>query len=114
MTRISWIDKATVKRQMTVKGSHFEKNGQYNVYENIPCHLSENNLTGAHENRKVKSVDYDFKLFCSPEYKIELNDVIEVTTAGGQNFKVYAGRSRVYAKTCQTKCYFTPVAIEVA
>ena len=113
MMTIAWNDKANVRRQKTVKGEHFEKNGLIPIYENIPCHLSENSLSNTYEKNKAKSVDYDFKLFCSPEYDIELNDIIEVTTASGQKFKVYAGRSRKYRLTCQTACYFSPVAVEV-
>lgn len=113
MTNISWIDTATIKRQNTVKESHFEKNRTIVIYENIPCHLSEKTLTNAYQKQKVESIDYDFKLFCSPSIEICVNDIIEVVTASGQKFKLYAGRSRRYKLTCQTSCYFSPVAVEV-
>lgn len=113
MTSISWIDKATVKRQNTVKGSHFEKNSTITVFENIPCHLSEKTLTNAYQRQQSESIDYDFKLFCAPDVEICVNDIIEVVTAAGQEFKLYAGRSRRYKLTCQTACYFNPVAVEV-
>ena len=113
MTSISWIDKATIKRQITVKGSHFEKNSTIIVCENIPCHLSEKTLTNAYQKQQVESIDYDFKLFCAPDIEICVNDIIEVVTAAGQEFKLYAGRSRRYKLTCQTACYFNPVAVEV-
>lgn len=112
--QIAWRDKANVRRQKTVKGEHFEKNGLVPIYENIPCHLSENSLTNAYERNKVKTVDYDFKLFCDPKYEIQLNDIIEVKTEKGQTFKLYAGRSRRYKMTCQTACFFNPVAVEVS
>lgn len=111
MTNISWIDKATIKRQITVNNGHFDKNSTIIVYENIPCHLSEKTLTNAYQKQQVDTVNYDFKLFCARDIDIRLNDIIEVVTASGQNYTVYAGRSRRYAKTCQTSCYFTPVAV---
>lgn len=116
MTNISWIDTATIRRQNTVKGSHFEKNSTVAVYENIPCHLSElseKRLANSYQRRQVESIDYDFKLFCAPNIEICINDIIEVITASGQKFKIYAGRSRRYKLTCQTACYFNPVAVEV-
>lgn len=65
-------------------------------YENIKCALSQKNLKTAENNQSHSKIDYDVKLFISPDIKLLAGSEIEVTNFGKtQTFK-YVGEPFVY------------------
>ena len=74
------------------------------IYDNVMCNLSKNKLTAVNQSQSTASVDYNFTLFTDCNIHIEPNDIIEVTTAQGQFFKLRAGQSKRYLLSTQTNC----------
>lgn len=74
------------------------------IYEGVMCNLSKNKLTTVNQSQSTASVDYEFTLFTDCDVHIEPNDIIEVTTAEGQQFKLRVGQSKRYLLSTQTNC----------
>ena len=65
-------------------------------YKNISCALSQVGLKAAVNNQSHTKVDYDAKLFISPDIKLLAGSEVEVTSFGKtQTFK-YVGEPFVY------------------
>lgn len=76
------------------------------IASNIPCHLSVNTISPVNQSDSTASVMYDYKLFYDTSLGIVIkpNDIINVTTAQGQQFEIVAGESHIYPLTVQTHC----------
>lgn len=74
------------------------------VYDNIMCNLSKNKLTAVNQSQSIATLDYNFVLFTDCNINIQPNDIIEVTTREGQQFKLRAGQSKRYLLSTQTLC----------
>ena len=76
------------------------------IAENIPCHLSVKTISPLNQSQSTATVLYDYVLFYDTALNLTINanDIIEVTTAQGQSYKLRAGESHKYPITTQTHC----------
>lgn len=103
----------------TIKRPHKEKiNNEViyteptTVYSDVPCHLSVRSLSALNQSQSTATVMLDYVLFVDTDLgvTIEKNDIIEVTTGRGDNYKLRAGESHKYPYTIQTHCEVNKVA----
>lgn len=76
------------------------------IAENIPCHLSVKAISPLNQSQSTATVLYDYVLFYDTALNLTINanDIIEVTTAQGQSYRLRAGESHKYPITTQTHC----------
>ena len=65
-------------------------------YENIKCALSQESLKTAENNQSHSKIDYDAKLFISPEIKLLAGSEIEIAGFGKTQAFKYVGEPFVY------------------
>ena len=98
-------DLATIKRPTKTK---IKNQTVYNepmvIYENIPCHLSIKSLSAVNQSQSTATVAYSFELFVDTSLNIiiEPNDIVEIVTSQGEEYKLKAGQSHKYNLTTQT------------
>ena len=82
------------------------------IYENVPCHLSVKALSPVNQSQSTATVMLDYVLFIDTKLGITINknDIVEVTTAQGDSYKLRAGESHKYPLTTQTHCETDKVA----
>lgn len=76
------------------------------IAENVPCHLSVKAISPVNQSQSTATVLLDYVLFIDTVTGITLktNDIINVTTAQGQQYELRAGESHKYRLTTQTHC----------
>lgn len=101
-------DKFTLKRPVAivVEGETIWSDTPELIAENISCHLSVKAISPLNQSQSTATVLYDYVLFYDTALNLTINanDIIEVTTAQGQSYRLRAGESHKYPITTQTHC----------
>lgn len=75
-----YTDRATVSRMEDYKtGSGETRQRLVEVYSDEPCRLSQKALASNNQREPFNQIDYETKLFISPDVKIKQGDTIIVT-----------------------------------
>ncbi|GAC42280.1 hypothetical protein [Paenibacillus popilliae] len=87
-------DRATISRYGSYKDPVTKETKQklQLVYSNEPCKLSQSGLARNGQTEAQNDLQYDAKLFISPEIEIKQGDMIAITRSTGQVEKYVAGK----------------------
>ena len=108
-------DRCTIKRKPKTKvNGEVIYGNETAIFSNVPCHLSVKSLSAVNQSQSTATVLLDYVLFIdrnnSLNVSINRNDIIEVTTAAGDSYRLRAGESHKYPMTIQTHCEVDKVA----
>lgn len=100
-------DRCTIKRpsKVVIEGETIWGEPE-TVYSDIPCHLSVKALSQVNQSQSTATILYDYVLFINLDQNVTINgnDIVEVITKQGQQYKLRAGESKKYPLTVQTHC----------
>lgn len=94
----TYFDKCTIYRRDNYKDPKTKQTKQTEIVvaENIKCALSRNSGRETSFTTTHGEVQGSYTLFCAPEVDIGSGDKIEVVTAVGQSFTLWAGKPFKY------------------
>ncbi|RJX40876.1 ABC transporter ATP-binding protein [Paenibacillus pinisoli] len=84
-------DRVTISRYESIKDPNTRETKQQPIplYENKPCKLSQSGLARNGQTEAQNDLQYDAKLFISPDLEIKQGDVIDVTRAATGRVETY-------------------------